>query len=506
MANLPDKSAPDLSQYLPARKSLVEEKLVELAKTEMPTVGQLLGLILEEDRSLLKLAHTDTTGKISSSSADADRITGQITATDNAFRTKVITPNIAPEQILAATSAYKDSLAELEAQRLKVSGALGELESQAQQLKNAKTHSGKLESGLSAVIEKVGDRPIPPTILAALFGFGQEKPPAVVEQTALPTVDLDQIALRATTEMASLHTRKDDHLLAENITVSVKSARSVGRPNLSGKPTPIHFKALAILREEGVDLSELVDSTNAQGITMALKALLRKDVGIEPTVEEMEQALRGIVRGEYKEVLDNRKTLLALNGLAKPRSAPAKIETLKEPATLVKRIEEITPVTKAVGRDAQPFDPKPKELKRVFVIEDDDPLAMVFTKIAKNGYLAITEPGYLAAAISGKGTEKKGRISTADQRSAMTTLDANITNLVDQGRKFGLSTLGDLANSDRIKMPDQMRSFFREKCPQAPIGNLAIIDGQIRAGYHQEKAKTLDQLALKIQKMKLSGK
>ena len=123
-------------------------------------------------------------------------------------------------------------------------------------------------------------------------------------------------------------------------------------------------------------------------------------------------------------------------------------------------IREAIPVTKAVGRDAQPFDPKPKELKPVFVIEDDDPLAMIFTKIAKNGYLVITEPGYLAAAISGKSTEKKGRISTADQRSAMTTLDANITNLVDQGRKFGLSTLGDLANSDRIKMPDQMRSFL----------------------------------------------
>ena len=289
------------------------------------------------------------------------------------------------------------------------------------------------------------------------------------------------------------------------ITVEIQK-RKVGRPRLSDAPVTVHFKVSDILKEEGVDLSEL-DSTNAPGITMALKALLRNDVGIaEPTIEEMEQALRGIVRGDYKVLLDNRRTLLVLDGLAKPKLAPVDIAVTDEPDPLTVSIEEIAPVTKAVGRDAQPFDPKPKELKPVFVIEDDDPLAMIFTKIAKNGYLVITEPGYLAAAISGKSTEKKGRISTADQRSAMTTLDANITNLVDQGRKFGLSTLGDLANSDRIKMPDQMRSFFREKCPQALIGNLAIIDGQIRAGYHQEKAKTLDQLALKIQKMKLSGK
>ena len=95
-----------------------------MKSTEMPTVGQFLGLILEEDQALLKLAQSDTTGKINLFSADAERITGQITATDAGFRAKIITPDIAPEEILAATSAYRDSLAEFEAQRLKVSGRL----------------------------------------------------------------------------------------------------------------------------------------------------------------------------------------------------------------------------------------------------------------------------------------------------------------------------------------------------------------------------------------------
>ena len=154
------------------------------------------------------MAQSDVTGKINLFDADAKNIAGQITNTDAGFRDKITRPDIAPETILAETASYRNSLAELEAQRLKISGALEVLDSQAQQLKNSKTHSGKLEAGFSRVIENLGDRPLPPTILAALFGFSLEKPPAVAEQVDLPAVDLDQIALQATTQMASLHTRK----------------------------------------------------------------------------------------------------------------------------------------------------------------------------------------------------------------------------------------------------------------------------------------------------------
>lgn len=288
------------------------------------------------------------------------------------------------------------------------------------------------------------------------------------------------------------------------ITIEVER-RKPGRPKLSDTPAPVHLNVLKILEEEGVDLSTLT-STNAQGIAVSLKALLLNDVGIEkPTLDDMEQALRGIVRGDYREVLDRRRTLLTLDGLAKPKTAPAKIETLGEPATLVKKIEETTPITKAVGRDGQPFDPKPKELKPILVIDDDDPLALIFTKIAKNDYLEITEPGLLAAAMTGKKARSEGRVSATARKTAMEKLQTNIIALTDTAKRQGILTLDQLADSNDIKIPDEMRTFFRNKCQNVPIANLAVIEGQIAAGYHQEKAKTLDQLALKLQKRKLSG-
>ena len=114
---------------------MVREKLAELSNTYMPTVGQLLGLILGEDQALLKMAQSDVTGKINLFDADAKNIAGQITNTDAGFRDKITRPDIAPETILAETASYRNSLAELEAQRLKISGALEVLDSQAQQLK-----------------------------------------------------------------------------------------------------------------------------------------------------------------------------------------------------------------------------------------------------------------------------------------------------------------------------------------------------------------------------------
>lgn len=498
-----------LDQYIPTREPLIKKELAELLSTEMPTVGQLLGLILEEDQTLLKLAQADTAGKISLFSADADRITGQITATDNAFRAKVITPNIAPEQILTATSAYRDSLAQLDAQKLKVSRALEELDLQAQQLKNAKSHSGKLESGLNTVIEKIGDRPIPLTFLAALFSIGLEKPTSVAEQTVLPTVDLDQIAIDATTKMASLHTRQDEGDLTHKKVVA--KLREHRKYQTIAMPTDLDLNQ--ILLDKGIDLARLEKETGKPmlkaHVIRTMPKFIATDLRLELNSDTINEALELMANDAITtEDLKGRESLSILVEALKanaPAPAPAKIEIIEQQKTLITTTEGIAPVTIQVSRDAKSFDPKLKETKPILVIDDNDPLALVFTRIAKNDYLEITEPGLLAAAMTGKKVRSEGRVSAAARKTAMEKLQTNIIALTDTAKRQGILTLDKLADSNDIKIPDEMRTFFRNKCQNVPIANLAVIEGQIAAGYHQEKAKTLDQLALKLQKRKLSG-
>ena len=100
MAKSLNQAELDLNQYLPERKLLVREKLAELSNTYMPTIGQLLGLILGEDQALLKMAQSDVTGKINLFDADAKNIAGQITNTDAGFRDKITRPILRQKQFL----------------------------------------------------------------------------------------------------------------------------------------------------------------------------------------------------------------------------------------------------------------------------------------------------------------------------------------------------------------------------------------------------------------------
>jgi hypothetical protein len=495
----------NLDQYLPARKPLVQEKLTGLLNTEMPTVGQLLGLILEEDQALLKLAQLDTNGKINLLSVDVQNIAGQITNTDSGFRDKIIKPDIAAETILAETASYRDSLAQLEAQRLKISGALEELESQGQQLKNAKSRSGKLETGFNLVLEKVGDRPIPVTVLAALFGIGLEKPPSIVEQVTLPAIDLDQIAHQATSAMASLFTRKDERLDVQMIT------KLQERRKYQAVTMPEDVDLNALLEKRGINLFSLEKTTGKPmlkaHVIRTMPKFIATDLRFELNQTTVNLALDLMAQGAItdEDLRDRESLTILVNALMEKANSSAPVKGVVQVKGEIKA-EEVEPVTKMVSRDGHPFDPKPKEFKPVLVIEDDDPLALIFTKIAKNDYLEITEPGLLAAAMKGRKVKSEGKVSAAARNTAMEKLRTNIITLTDTAKSKGILTLGKLADSNDIAMPDEMRTFFKEKCPDAPIGNIALIEGQIEAGYHQEKAKTLDQLALKLQKIKLSGR
>lgn len=416
-----------------------------------------------------------------------------------------------PDQAMAAGSAdqlvtlqqqLRDEVASIAAQRADLETKKGQAENDLQILFADLDKGDKLTAQFQKPAMLNANVPLfQPTInaLSRLFPISPVK-----EEAPLALSPGQDLLTTARNTIAASRTRTLTPVTDDSITIEVERRRP-GRPRLSDTPAPVHLNVLKILEEEGVDLSTLT-STNAQGIAVSLKALLLNDVGIEkPTLDDMEQALRGIVRGDYREVLDRRRTLLTLDGLAKPKTAPVKIETLGEPTTLVKKIEETIPITKVVDLDGQPFDPKPKELKPILVIDEDDPLALIFTKIAKNDYLKITEPGLLAAAMTGKKARSEGRVSATARNTAMEKLQANIIALTDTARRQGILTLDKLADSNDIQMPDEMRTFFRNKCQNVPIANLAVIEGQIAAGYHQEKAKTLNQLALKIQKRKLSG-
>ncbi len=506
MAKLQNTAEFDLSKYLLSRKPLVREQLTDLLKTEMPTVSQFLGLILEEDQTLLKLAQSDTSGKINLFSADAENLSSQIANTDAGFRAQITRADITPEKILAETSSYRNSLAQLEAQRLKISGALEDLDLQAQQLKNAKTHSGKLTTGFNSVIEKFGDRPLPPTFLAALFSLAipdAAESPTTPQPNALPTVNLDAIADRATDQMASLFTRKDEPLANQMIS----KLRERRKYQTLTMPDDVDLNQM--LSDRGIDLSELESKTGKPMLKAHIIRTMPKfltELHFELNKDTINQALDLMAQGAVtKKDLKERESLVTLvNALVQKANSAAPVKGVVQVKKETKA-EEAVLVIRDAGQGERKFDLKPKEAKPLLVIEKKDPLALIFTSIAKNDYLEITEPGYLAAAMSGKKIKSEGKVSAAARNNAMNKLRTNIITLTDVAKSKGILTLGKLAESTEITMPDEMRTFFKEKCPDAPIGNIAFVEGQIAAGYHQEKARTLSQLALKLQNKKTIG-
>lgn len=360
-----------------------------------------------------------------------------------------------PEQLITLQQQLREEMASIASQR-------ADLETKRNQTQNdLQILFADLDKGekLSALFQKpaITNTNIPlsrPTVnaLSRLFTVSPMK-----EETTLVLSPGQDLLTTARDTIAASRTRaltsSDDA-----ITIEVQK-RHVGRPNLSGKPTPIHFKALAILREEGVDLSELVDSTNAQGITMALKALLRKDVGIEPTVEEMEQALRGIVRGEYKEVLDNRKTLLALNGLAKQKPTPVDIAVTDEPDPLVASNEEITPVTKAVGRDGQPFDPKPKKRAVLDLAILTDALTFDRNGVWKTrdlvSFSELATDQRLAKEQGRAGNKRRDRKGVFDD--VQNDFSKTVSTIIKLADKIGDQTIEQMLNSKTLEIPETQR-------------------------------------------------
>lgn len=499
MANLPDKPTPDFSKYLPARKTLVEDKLTELKNAETPTIGQLLDLMLEEDQALLKLAQSDTAERINLFSIDDERVKSQIADTDAAFRAQVINPDIAPEKILAATSSYRDSLTGLEAQRLKVSKALEELDLQAQQLKSAKLHSGKLKNGLNAVIEKVGDRPISPTVLAALFGL-LEKPPVTADQTVLVPVDLDKIALEATVQMASLHTRTDDKgKLGQQIVARLQERRKYQTITM-----PPNLDLNQMLLEKGVDLARLEKETGKPmlkaHIVRTMPKFIATDLRLELSADTINEALELMANDAITtEDLKGRESLsILIDALKANAPAPAKIEEITP--QIIEELKTSISEPKFTAQPQEVFsasEPTSKKTKLDLALLTD---ALTFDRHGKwkSGDLVsfseIATDQRLSKEQGPAGNRRRDRQQVFAE--VQTDFSTTVGQVIKMADRIGAQTIEQILNNKALEIPETQR---QKLLPFAavPVNQLPRVLEAIKMhGGISNKFKPVDQQSL----------
>lgn len=399
-----------------------------------------------------------------------------------------------PEQLVGLQQQLREEIAS-------IAGLRADLEAQRNQAQNdLQILFADLEKGekLTSQFQKpsIVNANIPlsrPTInvLSRLFTISPVK-----EEATLALSPGQDLLTTARDTIAASKTRALTSITDDAITIEVKK-RSVGRPKLSNTPTVVHFKVSDILKDEGINLSEL-DSTNAQGITMSLKALLRDDVGIEdPTLDDMEKALRGIVRGDYRELLDNRRTLLTLDGLAKPMSAPAKIEEIKLKETQAEEVVITTTPTVQPQRAFATPEPAGKRTMLDLAIVTD---ALTFDSHGrwKTGDLVsfseLTTDQRLSKEQGRAGNKRRDRQEVfAEVQTDFSKTADRVVRIAD---KVGAQTIGQLLNNKALEIPETQR---QKLLPFAavPVDQLPkVLDAIKMHGGISNRFKPVDQRTL----------